>query len=98
MRALGPGSVSSFLKVILDVVYAALWIVLTAVSLLTLLALLFSFNPGIMGSLSLKAEGQELVTHGPMLAASLFAAALYTGGVLTIVGTLRRMFMTLTAG
>src|SRR5204863_876043 len=26
MRALGPGSVSSFLKIILDVVYVALWI------------------------------------------------------------------------
>ena len=33
MRALGPGSVSSFLKIILDVVFAALWIGLGAVAL-----------------------------------------------------------------
>ena len=33
MRALGPGSVSSFLKIILDVVFAALWIVLGAMAL-----------------------------------------------------------------
>ena len=32
MRALGPGSVSSFLKIILDVVYVALWISLGAVA------------------------------------------------------------------
>ena len=31
MRALGPGSVSSFLKIILDVVFAALWIGLVVV-------------------------------------------------------------------
>src|SRR5580692_203020 len=47
MRALGPGSVSSFLKIILDVVFAALWIGLGAVALLLLAALLFSFNPDL---------------------------------------------------
>src|SRR4051794_30763766 len=44
MRALGPGSVSSFLKIILDVVYAILWISVGLVALALLAALLFSFN------------------------------------------------------
>ena len=45
MRALGPGSVSSFLKIILDVIYVGLWIFVSLLSLFTLVALLFSFNP-----------------------------------------------------
>ena len=40
MRALGPGSVSSFLKIILDVVFVALWIGLGAVALMMLAAVL----------------------------------------------------------
>jgi hypothetical protein len=96
MRALGPGSVSSFLKVILDVVYAALWIGLAAVVLMAMAALLFSFNPDILGNV--KIEGMDISDRGPLMAAGLVAAALYLGGVLLIVGTLRRIFMTLTAG
>jgi hypothetical protein len=98
MRALGPGSVSSFLKIILDVVYASLWIGVTAVALMTLAALLFSFNPDILASISLKAEGVELADRGPLIAGGLFAAGLYMVGVLIIIGALRRIFMTLTAG
>ena len=45
MRTLGPGSISSFLKIILDVVYVALWIGVAALSVLALLAVLLSFNP-----------------------------------------------------
>ena len=48
MRALGPGSVSSFLKVILDVVYAGLWVLLGLVALGTIIALLFSFDPDLI--------------------------------------------------
>ena len=40
MRALGPGSVSSFLKVILDVFHFVLWIGVVAVSLAIVAALL----------------------------------------------------------
>jgi hypothetical protein len=96
MRALGPGSVSSFLKIILDVVYAALWIGVVAVGLLVVAALLFSFNPDLLDDASL-ASGQ-LAKLGPAMTGGLFAAALYMGGVLVIVGLLRRIFTTLTAG
>lgn len=96
MRALGPGSVSSFLKIILDVVYGALWIGVVAVSLLVLAALLFSFNPGLLDDVSLSSG--QLAQRWPAVTGGLFAASLYMAGVLVIVGTLRRIFMTLTAG
>jgi len=107
MRALGPGSVSSFLKIILDVVFAALWIGVVALSVITLAALLLSFNPDLMDSLARGAsssnEGRntainELVTNGPSITSGLLAAALYLAGILVIVGSLRRIFTTLTAG
>ena len=47
MRTLGPGSISSLLKIILDVVYVALWIGIGAVGLGALSALLLSFNPDL---------------------------------------------------
>lgn len=107
MRALGPGSVSSFLKIILDVVFAALWIGVAISSLLTLAALLLSFNPDLLGDIGLNLDAgeqarngalSELLKNGPSIASGLLAAALYLGGILVIVGSLRRIFTTLTAG
>jgi hypothetical protein len=107
MRALGPGSVSSFLKIILDVVFAALWIGVAILALLTLAALLLSFNPDLLGDIGLGAAAgetarnnalSELLKNGPSIASGLLAAALYLGGILVIVGSLRRIFTTLTAG
>jgi len=98
MRALGPGSVSSFLKIILDVVFAALWIGVAVLALITLAALLLSFNPDLLSNVQFKGEAAELSRSGPVLAGVLMAAALYLAGILAIVGTLRRIFMTLTAG
>jgi hypothetical protein len=107
MRALGPGSVSSFLKIILDVVFAALWIGVGVLSLLTLAALLLSFNPDLLGNLSVGSDPAasarnsavgELVENGPSIVGGLLGAALYLAGILVIVGSLRRIFATLTAG
>jgi hypothetical protein len=103
MRALGPGSVSSFLKIILDVVFAALWIGVALVALITLAALLLSFNPDLLGNIKLGDDDadsavSELFKNGPSIAGGLAAFAAYLGGILVIVGTLRRIFMTLTAG
>jgi hypothetical protein len=107
MRALGPGSVSSFLKIILDVVFAALWIGVVVLSLITLAALLLSFNPDLLANLTQATDPGatardgalgELASNGPSITSGLLAAALYLAGVLVIVGSLRRIFMTLTAG
>lgn len=107
MRALGPGSVSSFLKIILDVVFAALWIAVGVISLLVLAAVLLSFNPDLLARLpadadpaDLAKEGgiAELIRNGPAIVGGLVGMALYLAGILVIVGSLRRIFMTLTAG
>lgn len=99
MRALGPGSVSSFLKIILDVVHYALWVLIGIAALFALVALLFSFNPGLLASwLPFSARLGAIVERGPFFASALIAGAAYMGGVLAIVDILRRIFVTLTAG
>lgn len=106
MRALGPGSVSSFLKVILDVVFAALWIAVAVVSLLAVAGTLLSFNPDLLGNVRVDLDTDsgrissvaQLMQKGPAIIAGLVGASLYLGGILVIVGSLRRIFMTLTAG
>ena len=102
MRALGPGSVSSFLKIILDVVFAALWIGVGVLCLITLAALLLSVNPELLARLDLAKTRDgalaQLLDNGASLTVGLAAAALYIGGILVIVGSLRKIFSTLTAG
>ncbi|HEX6859721.1 MAG TPA: DUF2975 domain-containing protein [Caulobacteraceae bacterium] len=100
MRTLGPGSISSFLKIILDVIYYALWVGVIFLGALALLAILLSFNPEFLkGALHLTGEdGAEFEANGATIAAGLSAAGLYTTGVLVILGRLRRIFATLTAG
>ncbi len=99
MRALGPASVSSFLKVILDVVRWALMISMGAVALAILAVLLLSFNPELLGgSINLGELHLKGPWIGPIAAATLLATDLYMAGALIIVGRLRRIFQTLIAG
>ena len=97
MRALGPGSVSSFLKIILDVVFAALWIGLGAVALALLAVLLFSFNPDLIPNV-ITGNVAAAASRGPAYATMLLVFSLSIGGVLVIVHSLRQIFVTLTAG
>lgn len=99
MRALGPGSVSSFLKVILDVVRWVLLVSTAAVSLGIVALLLLSFNPELLGgAIDIGKLHIKGVWLGPLAAAVLLAAELYILGALVIVGRLRRIFQTLIAG
>ena len=99
MRALGRGSVSSFLKVILDVFLVVLWILLVVVALGVLAALLLSFRPDIISSHvdidALNVQGPWL---GPAAAALLFIFDLYIIGGIIVVSRLRAIFATLIAG
>ena len=97
MRALGPGSVSSFLKIILDVVYVILWVALGALGLVVLAALLFSFNPDLFPAV-MSADAAVVASRGPLFAGALAVFGLSIAGVLVIVDALRRIFVTLTAG
>lgn len=98
MRTLGPGSISSFLKIILDVAFYVLWIVIGCMGLATLAALLLSFNPTLLGDkIQISGLGEARIT-APMMVAALLGMTLYLGGILVIVERLRRIFQTLTAG
>jgi hypothetical protein len=94
IRALGPGSLSSFLKVILDVAYYVLWLfaVLAVAALIGLL--LISFDPQILPDV----VRIHLDTSPLAAALELTGVELYAIGVIVIVQRLRRVFATMTAG
>ena len=103
MRALGPGSVSSLLKVGLDLVYFVLWIGLAGLVIgvfgtlvLAPLIPVNSLNISINGSSD--PETIRRFVRGPAIPIVLCALAAYMGGLVIIVGRLRHVFETLTRG
>ncbi len=91
MRAMGPGSVSSLLKVALDVVFVLLWAGLGVLAVGALFVLLAPDDLGIW-------RGIPAAVRGPVLAAGLFAIGIYVAVVLFMVARVRRIFLTLMAG
>jgi hypothetical protein len=99
MRALGPGSVSSLLKLVLDVISFALWAALAALIVIAFIALLLPVDLGLWRKVVAdEAALGALQARGPVLAAGLLAFAVYLGVVQYIVQRLRHIFATLTAG
>jgi hypothetical protein len=102
MRTLGPGSVSSFLKVVLDVFYAALWTALGAL-VLTGGAILI-FQPLTTGVANINIEGVDsatlsnLIDKPQALAGLIFIIAAYIGVLIVVLNRLRRVFETLIVG
>ena len=98
IRALGPGSVSSFLKVILDVFFYVLWFFGLVFAVVILALLLISFDPQVLPPEVL--AHAQVMGHEPGLAAamSLTGAELSLIGVVIIVQRLRRIFGAMTAG
>lgn len=95
IRALGPGSVSSFLKVILDVAYYILWLVAGVLALAIVALLLVSFDSQLLPAM----VRSHVEPGGPPGAAlHLAGIELYVIGVVVIVQRLRRIFGTMTAG
>ena len=97
MRALGPGSVSSFLKIVLDVVHVALSIALGVVATLAVAAPFIHIDPRIFGA-SADLPPTDIEAARRIAMALLLAGTIYIACVLIIVGRLRRIFATLTAG
>lgn len=99
MRAIGPGSVSSLLKIALDVVYVALWIL---IGILLVLAVAFLVIP--ITTEIFRFEFRGVQTEIPVARAKLIGSgacawfAVYSGIVLFVVAGLRRVFATLTIG
>ncbi len=99
MRTLGPGSVSSFLKVILDVFYFALLFSAGVLALAMVLVLLVSFRPELVtGNLDLESLHISKAWIIPVFAGILLGLELYVAGAIVIVGRLRRVFQTLIEG
>jgi hypothetical protein len=98
IRALGPGSVSSFLKVMLDVFYYVLWTVGFLIALVILGLLLVSFDPQVLPAAILARFESE--SGAPVLgaAARLAGVELSLVGVAIIVQRLRQIFEAMTAG
>ena len=92
MRALGPGSVSTLLKVALDAICVLLWVALGLLLVAALVALL------LPPDLEVWRQVTRASARGPVLAAGLIAYAVSTVVVLFIVLRLRRIFATLTGG
>jgi hypothetical protein len=99
MRALGPGSVSSLLKLVLDVFSFVLWAIIACLLLAAFVALLLPVDLNlwrqIVSDVGLR---DSLQARGPMLAAGLVSFTVILGVVQFIVNRLRRVFQTLTAG
>ena len=105
MRALGPGSVSSFLKIALDVVHVLLWLVLVIMVLVLLGTLVlqpFVASQVALGDVEVNGETDPRrireIIRSPLIPGAMAAVAVYVGGLVFIVGRLRRVFVTLTQG
>ena len=102
MRALGPGSVSTFLKIGLDVTYfvtIAVSAILAVVSVIALLAL--SFVPEIPAEIASRLDISGDVTPGRIIGLGVTVAVyvgLYLGALITILSRLRKVFATLITG
>jgi hypothetical protein len=102
MRTLGPGSVSSFLKVVLDVFYVGLWVALGAL-LVGGVAILI-FQPLASGAVNINLDGvnpgtvSDLIDKPPVLAGLIFVIAAYIGVLIVVLNRLRRVFETLIVG
>lgn len=96
-RTLGPGSVSSLLKIALDVAYVLL-MVITAVLLLVFLASIFVPIANLNITVSNDSGGRQQPLTRPLLLFGVGALTSYFGGFLLILRNLRMIFRTLTIG
>jgi succinate-acetate transporter protein len=103
MRAIGPGSVASLLKIALDCAYGVLWLALAAVVVVmigTMIALPF-IQTASHGVITLDGHRQDIglyLRRWPAFEGLLFTGALYVGVLIVITNRLRRVFETLTQG
>lgn len=96
-RALGHGSLSTVLKIALDV---AFWVLLfaTAVCLLVLVASMFIPTENLNLTISDDSGGRQLPLTKPLVLFAIGSAAAYVGAFTLILRSLRLIFRTLTQG
>ena len=93
LRTLGPGSVSSALKIALDVAYVLLGLI-TCFLLLGFVVSLFI----PIDNLSVVSDGRSVPLTRNLLLFGVGAIAAYFGGFMLILRSLRKIFRTLTIG
>ena len=97
VRGLGPVSVSSVLKIALDVAYVLLALI-TGVLVLLLIAAVFIPLDNVNVTVSGDSGGRQLPLTRMLLLFGLGAVTAYFGGFMLILRSLRRIFRTLTIG
>ena len=98
MRARGPGSVSSFLKIVIEVIYAGLVVAASALLVAGLAALLLQPFAGALPRVDLDALRSAGLEPKRPLALALLALAVFVTGQVVVFNRLRRVFGTLTLG
>ena len=97
LRTLGPGSVSSLLKIALDVAYILLALI-TGVLLLLWVASVFIPLDNLNVTVTDGDNGRQIPLTRPLLLFGVGAMTAYFGGFLMILRGLRKIFRTLTLG
>lgn len=97
MRTLGPRSISSVLKILLDIFYALLSVGLVLIGVLALLSAIAMLDPAPFQAWRF-GDGHPILAQTPRGAARFLIIAFNTLGLLFIVGRLRKIFATLVDG
>ncbi len=97
VRTLGPGSVSSLLKIALDVAYWLL-VVVTLLLLIGFVAAIFVPLTDLNVTVSDSGGGRQQPLTRPLLLFGVGALAAWFGGFLLILSNLRKIFRSLTLG
>ena len=97
MKTLGPRSISSLLKILLDISYTLLSLGLILVSALAMLSALAMVNPAPFHGWDWP-NGRSILAQTPRGAALFLIFAFNMLGLLAIVGRLRKIFATMVAG
>ncbi len=98
MRALGPGSVSSFLKIVVEVIYAGQVVAASVLLVAGLASLILQPFTSVLPRVDLDALRAAGLEPQRPLALALLALAVYVVGLVVVFNRLRRVFGTLTLG
>lgn len=98
MRTLGPYSVSSALKIILDVVFVLLFISIILLGIRAMLSAVALTRPGAFATWYFPRTHWPVVATTPRAAAALVTYCFNVLASIVVIGQLRKIFATLVAG
>lgn len=98
MRTLGPHSVSSVVKILLDIAFALLCLSALYLGVIALLSAVAMNNPEPFRTWVFPQTNRPILATNPYRAAGLLVFAINVLGMIAVVGRLRKIFITLIAG